>query len=114
MDIFKNMNMKLSFSSIVYQQLSIDNIGMNYNYPEANYERTKEIKEHETYHKKLLYFVANDPCVPEEIRTEMSLWGLAKDEYFGIFNNPSPFCENFFLYCFYYPFRFPGLSKTNV
>lgn len=61
---------------------SSDNIGMNYDYPEASYERRREIiKEHETYQKGLLWFVANDPRVPEEIQTEMQTWGLAKDEF---------------------------------
>ena len=61
---------------------SSDFIGMNYDYPEASYERRKEIiKEHEDYQKGLLWFVANDPRVPEDIRTEMASWGLAKDEF---------------------------------
>lgn len=61
---------------------SSDNIGMNYDYPEASYERRKEIiKEHETYQKGLLWFVANDPRVPVEIQTEMQQWGLARDEF---------------------------------
>ena len=61
---------------------STDNIGMNYDYPEASYERRREIiKEHETYQKGLMYFTANDERVPEEIRTRMSQWGLAKDEF---------------------------------
>jgi hypothetical protein len=61
---------------------SSDNIGMNYDYPEASYERRREIiKEHETYQKGLLWFVANDPRVPEDIRSEMATWGLAKDEF---------------------------------
>ncbi|MDZ7723307.1 MAG: FAD-dependent oxidoreductase [candidate division KSB1 bacterium] len=61
---------------------SFDNIGMNYDYPEASYERRREIiKEHETYQKGLLYFIANDPRVPEKTRTEMQKWGLAKDEF---------------------------------
>ena len=61
---------------------SSDNIGMNYDYPEASYERRKEIiKEHEDYQKGLLWFVANDPRVPEDIRTKMATWGLAKDEF---------------------------------
>jgi hypothetical protein len=61
---------------------SSDNIGMNYDYPEASYERRlKIIKEHETYQKGLLWFVANDPRVPEDIRSEMATWGLAKDEF---------------------------------
>ncbi len=61
---------------------SSDFIGMNYDYPEASYERRKEIiKEHEDYQKGLFYFVANDERVPAEIRSEMQNWGLAKDEF---------------------------------
>jgi hypothetical protein len=61
---------------------SSDNIGMNYEYPEADYERRKEIvKEHEIYQKGLYWFVANDSRVPEEIRNRMQQWGLAKDEF---------------------------------
>ena len=61
---------------------SSDNIGMNYDYPEASYERRQEIlKEHQNYQMGLLWFVANDPRVPEDIRTKMATWGLAKDEF---------------------------------
>lgn len=61
---------------------SSDFIGMNYDYPEASYERRKEIiKEHEDYQKGLLYYVSNDPRVPKEIQDEMQKWGLAKDEF---------------------------------
>lgn len=61
---------------------SSDNIGMNYDYPEASYERRKEIiKEHQDYQMGLLWFVANDPRVPDDIRTKMATWGLAKDEF---------------------------------
>jgi hypothetical protein len=61
---------------------SSDNIGMNYDYPEASYERRKEIiNEHENYQKGLLWFVANDPRVPEDIQMEMQKWGLSKDEF---------------------------------
>ena len=62
--------------------VSTDYIGMNYDYPDASYERRKEIiKEHETYQKGLMYFVAHDPRVPAEIQREMNRWGLAKDEF---------------------------------
>lgn len=61
---------------------STDNIGMNYDYPEASYERRKEIvQEHEVYQKGLMYFMANDPRVPQDVRTAMSKWGLARDEF---------------------------------
>ncbi len=61
---------------------STDFIGMNYDYPEASYERRKEIiEEHENYQKGLLYFVSTDERVPEDVRNSMSKWGLAKDEF---------------------------------
>jgi hypothetical protein len=61
---------------------SFDNIGMNYDYPEASYERRQEIiREHRDYQQGLLYFIANDERVPEEVRSEMSQWGLSRDEF---------------------------------
>ena len=61
---------------------STDNIGMNYDYPEAGYARRREIwKEHADYQKGLMWFLAYDPRVPEDVRERMSQWGLAKDEF---------------------------------
>ena len=61
---------------------SSDNIGMNYEYPEASYEKRKEIlEEHIGYHKGLLWFWGNDESVPEQLRENIKKWGLAKDEF---------------------------------
>lgn len=61
---------------------SFDNIGMNYDYPEATYKRRAEIiEEHKNYQLGLLYFISNDPRVPKEIQDEMKKWGLSKDEF---------------------------------
>jgi FAD-dependent oxidoreductase family protein len=61
---------------------STDNIGANYDYPEASYERRQQIiAEHEVYQKGLMHFIANDPRVPAEVREKMSTWGLARDEF---------------------------------
>lgn len=61
---------------------STDDIGMSYDYPEASYEEREAILlEHQTYQKGYFYFLANDPRVPADVRTDMSKWGLAKDEF---------------------------------
>lgn len=61
---------------------STDMIGMNYDYAEGTWERRQEIiKAHKDYTLGLLYFTANDPRVPEELRNQVSQWGLPKDEY---------------------------------
>ena len=61
---------------------SFDNIGMNYDYPEASYERRREIiQEHREYQQGLLWFLANDPRVPADVREEANRWGLPKDEF---------------------------------
>jgi hypothetical protein len=61
---------------------STDNIGFNCDYPDASYERRRElVEEHKAYQQGLMYFLANDPRVPDEVRQKMSKWGLAKDEF---------------------------------
>ena len=61
---------------------SFDNIGMNYDYPDAPYEeRDRIIREHVSYQKGLLWFVKSDPRVPQEVRQEMNRWGYAADEF---------------------------------
>ncbi|MCB1098523.1 MAG: FAD-dependent oxidoreductase [Verrucomicrobiae bacterium] len=61
---------------------STDNINMNYAYPEGDYAtRERIIREHTSYQKGLMWFLCNDERVPEDLRREMSKWGLAKDEF---------------------------------
>jgi hypothetical protein len=61
---------------------STDNIGMNYEWPEATYQRREEIyQDHVTYQQGLMWFLANDERVPEGIRTQVSAFGLAKNNF---------------------------------
>ncbi|RCR68684.1 FAD-dependent oxidoreductase [Larkinella punicea] len=61
---------------------STDYIGKNYDYPEATYERRKEIiRDHELYQKGLLYYMQNDPKIPADVHQAMQQWGLPKDEF---------------------------------
>jgi hypothetical protein len=61
---------------------SSDNIGMNYDYPDGDYATRAAIwKEHEQYQQGWCWFLANDERVPQNIRDQVSKWGLAKDEF---------------------------------
>ncbi|AXY77613.1 FAD-dependent oxidoreductase [Paraflavitalea soli] len=61
---------------------STDMIGMNYDYPEADYATRKKITDqHTDYIKGLLYFIGHDPRMPEHLRNLMLKWGYPKDEY---------------------------------
>ena len=61
---------------------STDMIGMNWEYPDADYNKREQIwKAHTIYTKGLLYFVGHDSRVPAHIRKEISQWGYPKDEY---------------------------------
>lgn len=58
--------------------------GLNWEYPDADYKRRDEIwNEMENYTRGLLYFLSNDPSVPEQIRAETSRMGLCRDEFTG-------------------------------
>ncbi len=61
---------------------STDNIGMNYDYPDGDYATREKIwQDHVTYQLGLMWFLANDPRVPEQQRKVANQWGLAKDEF---------------------------------
>lgn len=61
---------------------STDFIGGSYDWPEASYERRREIFDaHLAYQKGLMYFLQNDPRVPEQTRRAFAKFGLSKDEF---------------------------------
>jgi len=61
---------------------STDNIGFNYDYPDAGYaERKQIIARHRLWQQGLMWTLANHPRVPEKIRTQVARWGLARDEF---------------------------------
>lgn len=61
---------------------STDYIGHSYGYPAGSYAQRAAIwRDHVSYTKGLLYYLANDPHVPRVLRDEMSKWGLARDEF---------------------------------
>ena len=60
----------------------LDFVGASYGYPEGDYaERERIERAHKDYALGMLWFLGNDPRVPEHLRTEMKRWGLAADEF---------------------------------
>ncbi len=61
---------------------STDFIGQNHAWPEASYEeRAKILKAHLDYQMGLMWTLANNPRVPEPIRSRVAKWGTCKDEF---------------------------------
>lgn len=61
---------------------SSDNIGMNYDYPDGDYAtRDTVFQDHVAYQQGMMWFLANDPRLPEHVRREVNRWGLCKDEF---------------------------------
>ena len=61
---------------------SIDFIGGNYRFPDADYtERDRIIQQHADYEKGFFWFLSHDPRVPQTLREEVNSWGLARDEW---------------------------------
>lgn len=62
--------------------VSMNLIGGSHRYPEASYEKRREIEhEHEHWQRGLMWTLANHPRVPQHVRGEVSKWGYAKDEF---------------------------------
>ena len=59
-----------------------DFIGGNYDYPDGDYAtRERIIQAHKDYQQGLMWFLVNDPRVPQAVHDEMQQWGLPKDEF---------------------------------
>ena len=51
-------------------------------YPEGDAaERAAVIAEHKSYTMGLLWFLRTDKSVPQNVRQDMSMWGLCADEF---------------------------------
>lgn len=89
-------NRILRFSDIVYLgklpndkydvnnsgPFSTDLVGGNWEYPDGDYEKREEIiNNHKEYIQGMLYFLANDLSVPDELREDVKKWGYASDEF---------------------------------
>ncbi|MCM1501333.1 MAG: FAD-dependent oxidoreductase [Bacteroidales bacterium] len=65
-----------------YDLNHMDLINASWNYPEGSYSTRAMIEQyHKDYQQGYLYFLANDPRVPEVLRKDVQRYGLAKDEF---------------------------------
>ncbi len=61
---------------------STDFIGGSRDWPEASYaERERILQRHLDYQMGLMWTLANNPRVPEPIRTRVAQWGTCRDEF---------------------------------
>jgi hypothetical protein len=61
---------------------STDFIGQNYEYPEADYAQREQIRaRHRLYQQGLMWTLAYHPRMAEHVRSEVSRWGMCKDEF---------------------------------
>lgn len=90
-DIF-NLNRPIPNGKTDYNNwgaINSDHIGANYGWPEGDYEERERIyQDHVSYQLGLLYFLANDPRLPEKVRSTARSWGLAADEFADTDNWP--------------------------
>jgi hypothetical protein len=62
--------------------ISTDYIGQSWAWPEADYPTRERIfRRHVVYQQGLMWFLTNDPAVPEDVRRRLAEWGLPKDEF---------------------------------
>lgn len=62
--------------------ISTDFIGGSYEWPEADYATRERIfQAHVTYQQGMMWFLANDPAVPEKLRAHPNKFGLPRDQF---------------------------------
>lgn len=62
--------------------ISIDHVGANFNWVDASYEeREKIFQDHVNYQQGFMYFLANDPSVPQGLQKRVAEYGLDAFEF---------------------------------
>lgn len=59
-----------------------DYVGGNWDYPDGSYKKRETIwQDHIDFVQGYVYFLANDPRLPQAYRDEFNKWGLSRDEF---------------------------------
>jgi hypothetical protein len=62
--------------------ISTDFVGGSNAWPDADYQTRERIfQQHVTYQQGMMWFLANDPAVPEKVRAHAQTLGLPRDEF---------------------------------
>ena len=62
--------------------ISLGHFGGNVEYPDADYQKRRLIyDDHKNWTLGLLYFLANDPSVPQKLHNEVNQYGFTADEF---------------------------------
>jgi hypothetical protein len=81
-DLYPLPGGKYDANNGIGKQLSLGLVGASWEWPEATPLRRQQLwQEHRAYTQGLLWFLGNDPGVPERIRTTAGKYGLATDEF---------------------------------
>lgn len=81
-DLYPIPGGKVDANNGIAKQISLALVGAGWEWPTASPQRREEIwRQHRSYHEGLLWFLANDPAVPQGIREKAGRYGLAKDEF---------------------------------
>jgi hypothetical protein len=73
------------------QYIGFDLPGASWDYPDGTWQRRDEvIAEHVRWHRGMLYWLANDPSLPESFRADTRQFGLPPDEF-----TASPYGQGF-------------------
>ncbi|HSH96104.1 MAG TPA: FAD-dependent oxidoreductase [Roseimicrobium sp.] len=81
-DIYPLPNGIADANNSIGGQISFAMPGASWAWPDAGWDqRMKIFQQHKDYTQGLLWFLGNDPDVPERLRKEMQQWGLVKDEF---------------------------------
>ncbi len=75
-------NNKTDWNNYGLAGISSNYTGKSHEYPDANYDKRKEIwNDHINYQQGLLWYIATDKRVPSHLRDEMNSWGYCRDEF---------------------------------
>ena len=89
LDFYARRNGKFEINNKQAAIISLGNLGGQFDYPEANYQRREAIvADHWDYTLGLLHFLATHPKVPGTLQAEMRSWGLHAGEFVDNGNLP--------------------------